>query len=300
MKNRLIAIATLFVAATVLSACGQQGYKDKSPAVATVNGTAITDLQYRHVLRAARGVAVAANPQERKQTIDQLVTGELLVQEAKKEKLDKDKDVYLAMHFAEQSILARAVIGKYLQAHPVTPQEIQARYNELKNAKEYKIAHILVTSQDEATKIIAELKAGKSFAALAKAKSIDVDSGKRGGQVGWIEKGGLAPELYDEAAKLKNGEVDPQPVHSQFGWHVIKREAERTAKLPPMNKAEPAIARQLQRERFDTLIADLKKKAKIKVMPEPKKAESSTPATSAPAAPAAPAATDKDKKTGSN
>ncbi len=267
MKTRLIFTAVLLAAGTLLAACNQeQGYKDKSAAVATVNGQPITDLEYRHVLRNAKGVAVAANPLERKQVIDQLITGELLAQEARKEKLDQDENVYLTEKFAKQSILARAVVGKYLQEHPVTEQEIKARYDELKNSKEYKISHILLGKEEDAKAVIAELKAGKSFAALAKAKSADVDSAQRGGEIGWIEHGGAAPEIYEAAAKLKNGQVSPEPVKSQYGWHVIRREAERTSKVPPFDKAGPVIGQQLQRERFETYITELRKKAKISIV----------------------------------
>ena len=71
-----------------------------------------------------------------------------------------------------------------------------------------KCSHILVKKQSEANEILERLKKGESFVSLAKELSIDKGSAKRGG---------------DEAFKLKKGELSPQPVKTEFGYHIIKR-----------------------------------------------------------------------------
>jgi peptidyl-prolyl cis-trans isomerase C len=282
MKIRTIAIPVLLLSAMVLAACGQQGYKDKSATVATVDGSKITQLEYTHLLRQLKGVPVAANDNERKQVIDQLVTGELLANYARKEKLNQDADFYVAKKFADRSLLARAAIGKYLEENPVTPQEVKARYDEMKGEKQLKVSHILLKTEAEANAVIADLKKGKSFAAEAKAKSLDVDSAQRGGSLGWIGRGALAPELYDSAAKLKKGEVGQTPIKSPFGWHVVRLDGTREAKLPPFSqKIAQALQRQMQSERVQTLIASLKKKAKIDIV-EPKAAKPAAAEAAAP------------------
>ncbi|MEJ2107994.1 MAG: peptidylprolyl isomerase [Acidiferrobacteraceae bacterium] len=276
MKIRNLSITVLLVSAALLAACGQQGYKDKSATVATV--------------------PVAANEQERKQVIDQLVTGQILANYARKEKLNQDADFYVARKFANRSLLARAAIGKYLEENPVTPQQVKARYEELKKEKQLKVSHILVKSEDEAKAVLAELKKGKSFAALAKAKSIDVDSAQRGGSLGWITRGALAPELYDSAIKLKTGHVGQEPVKSPYGWHVIRLDSTRAAKIPPFSqKIAQALHRQMQSEDIQTFIKSLKKKAKIDVT-EAKKAPPAPAAAPAPAPAPAPTPDKKDSK----
>lgn len=87
--------------------------------------------------------------------------------------------------------------------------------------KEVHAAHILVKSLDEAQAILNELKLGKkSFARLAGEKSL-CSSGKRGGDLGWFGRGRMVKDFENVAFNLKKGETS-NPVHTQFGWHIIK------------------------------------------------------------------------------
>lgn len=89
---------------------------------------------------------------------------------------------------------------------------------------------------DEANKIIKEkadlvlkqVLAGGDFAALAKQNSEDLGSKDNGGLYAGIKKGVFIPEYEDVIFnKLKVGEIYPELVESQFGYHIIKKEAEK-------------------------------------------------------------------------
>ncbi|GKS60872.1 MAG: peptidylprolyl isomerase [Candidatus Nitrosocosmicus sp.] len=86
-----------------------------------------------------------------------------------------------------------------------------------------KCYHILVKKQSEALEILEKLKKGEGFANLAKEFSIDKGSGKKGGDLGFFGRGMMVKPFEDAAFKLKKGEVTPEPVKTQFGYHIIKR-----------------------------------------------------------------------------
>lgn len=81
-------------------------------------------------------------------------------------------------------------------------------------------SHILVKTEDEAKSIIADLKAGKSFEDMARAKSI-CPSSKKGGNLGWFTHNQMVREFEKAAFSLKKGQMSA-PVKTQFGWHIIK------------------------------------------------------------------------------
>lgn len=86
------------------------------------------------------------------------------------------------------------------------------------------VQHILVSKKSTAQKIIKELKAGKSFASLAKKYSLDTATKNNAGKLPAFDSTDttLDPSFKTAAFKLKTGEVTSTPVKSQFGYHVIK------------------------------------------------------------------------------
>lgn len=80
--------------------------------------------------------------------------------------------------------------------------------------------------KDKAEKVLKQILAGADFAQLAKENSEDPGSRDNGGFYGGIKKGTFVPEYEDVIFnKLKTGEVYPELVQSQFGYHIIKKEA---------------------------------------------------------------------------
>ncbi len=82
--------------------------------------------------------------------------------------------------------------------------------------------HILVATEDEALKVLDELKAGKDFKELASTYSTDPGSKDNAGDLGWFGKGRMVPEFEEAAFALaKVGDLS-QPVQSVHGWHIIQ------------------------------------------------------------------------------
>jgi parvulin-like peptidyl-prolyl isomerase len=72
-----------------------------------------------------------------------------------------------------------------------------------------------------ADQIEQKLKAGQSFAALAKKYSQDPGSSKTGGKLADLQKGRTVPPFDKVAFTIKTGKISP-PVKTQFGWHIIQ------------------------------------------------------------------------------
>jgi len=115
----------------------------------------------------------------------------------------------------------------------VTDEEVKKYFDSNQDmfklpSPEIRASHILVATEDEAKKILDEIKAGKDFAELAKKYSTDKASKDNGGDLGYFGKGTMDPEFEKAAFALKQGEVS-QPVKTQFGYHIIKVTGERAS-----------------------------------------------------------------------
>ena len=85
--------------------------------------------------------------------------------------------------------------------------------------REVRASHILVKSEDEAKKLLEEIKGGKSFADAAKEVSL-CPSGRNGGDLGFFKKGVMVKPFEDVAFNGNVGEVS-EPVKTQFGYHLL-------------------------------------------------------------------------------
>jgi peptidyl-prolyl cis-trans isomerase C len=269
MTTRRPLYAVLLLAALALGACGPKG-PDDSKVLASVNGEAITEKDYEDYLRARQmqQPPIPDKDKERKVVLEEMVNRVLLVHSAVEHKVDQEPDVYFQIKRQRENILARAMLRKYLKDNPISDEEVQKRFEqeaEKADKNEYRARHILVRSEDEAKEIITQLKKGGSFAALAKQKSVDVRSGKQGGDLGWFSQEVIVPEFFAAVTKLTKGEITAEPVKSDFGWHVIKREDSRPRKMPTLDQAKGNIRQLLQQERVDALVKSLKDKGKVKI-----------------------------------
>ena len=101
----------------------------------------------------------------RRQIKDEVIAREIFMQEAQKRGLDGSDDYKAQMELARQTLLIRELFADYQKKNPVTDADIQAEYDKFAAAnggKEYRARHILVEKEDEAKKLIAEIKGGAS------------------------------------------------------------------------------------------------------------------------------------------
>ena len=63
--------------------------------------------------------------------------------------------------------------------------------------------------------------------------------------------------------KLNKGQMTEAPIKTQFGFHIIRVDDIRTAKLPAFEELKPQIAQQLDQQRLGAYQQGLREKAKI-------------------------------------
>jgi peptidyl-prolyl cis-trans isomerase C len=233
--------------------------------VATVNGKAIPSAKVDQMVKqvVAQGKATDS-PQLRDMIKKELIGREVLLQEADKQGIGGKADVKAAIDNARQSIIINAMLADYVKKNPVTDAQIKAEYDRFKaqaGDKEYHARHILVGTEDEAKAIIAKLKGGAKFEELAK-QSKD-SSAANGGDLDWASPATYVPEFSKAMVSLQKGAITETPVKTQFGYHVIKLEDVRAAKIPPMEEVKQQIADSLQQRKLATYRDELMKKAKI-------------------------------------
>lgn len=83
------------------------------------------------------------------------------------------------------------------------------------------------------------------FAEVAKRESDDRGSSARGGELGWFGKGMMVKPFEDAAFSMKAGEISA-PVRSQYGWHILYKEAKRG--IQPLDSMRAQIQRQVLRD----------------------------------------------------
>jgi len=234
--------------------------------VATVNGKPIPAAKVDQVVKqvVAQGKATDS-PQLREAIKKDLIGREVLIQEADKQGVGTRPDVKNAIDNARQSIIINAMLADYIKKNPVKDADIKAEYDKYKaqvGEKEYHARHILVGTEDEAKQIIAKLKGGAKFEDLAK-QSKDPGSAQNGGDLDWASPASFVPEFSKAMTSLQKGAITETPVHSQFGWHVIKLEDVRPAKIPPLEEVKQQVAESLQQRKLAAYREELMKKAKI-------------------------------------
>ncbi len=267
---------TLLLAATISSA----------QTLVTVNGSAITQDDVDSALMNAtqgRFNQVPADKQAefRQQVLQQLIGTELVYGDAKKTGVlnsKEFKDEYAKVQERVKKQLAIQVWQKkQLDKVKVSDKELKNYYNKNKeefNEKESVHArHILVKTEDEAKKIILELKSlsgdalKNKFIELAKSKSTG-PSGPKGGDLGYFAKGQMVPEFNDRVFKMKVGTVTKTPVKTQFGFHVIYLEDKKEPTVRKFEEVKTVIDQRLKMEKFKSVMKtkmdELQKQATIK------------------------------------
>lgn len=313
----IAALGTAALCASLAACAGGSGGGD----VAAVNGTKISRADFDHKLE--------GGPQA-KQVLNQLVQQDLIDQYARDKKIDVSQ---AEIDKSEADIKAKYPPGQFeqiLKNQGLTEQDVQQilrqqivlrkavapqvhvsdsdvkTYFDKNHAlfdkpEQVRARHILVADANVAKQVLAKLKAGGSWDALAKQYSTDPSSKEKGGELGFFGKGQMVPQFQAAAFGAKVGQI-VGPVKSPFGYHIIQVEEKKPATKASFAATKEQIRTQLQQQQeaqqFPLFLQQLKSNAKIEVYDDrykdlfPPAAPAPATAAAATAAPApAPAAT---------
>ena len=262
-------------AAILLAACSKPS-ADKpadssaaaaKPPLVTVNGTPISNELYEAYVKAIAGKPASELSQEdRDQIKENLVRIELIAQQAEKDGLAREPEVATRLALSRITLLQQATAQKYFKDHTPTDAELRAEYETQMAARsqmEFQARHILLSSEEVAQKLIAQLQKGGDFAALARQWSADKESAKNGGELGWVTPERMVKPFADAVAQLKKGEITRTPVQTQFGWHVIQLENSRERDAPAFDAVKDQVAQVVVGKKFKAYSDEMLKTAKI-------------------------------------
>jgi peptidyl-prolyl cis-trans isomerase C len=234
--------------------------------MARVNGVAIPQSRLDFMVKASGMQGQEDGPELRKALRENLITEEILAQEAVKKGLDRNPDVVAQIEIAKQAALIRAFQADYIENNKVNDDTLRREYDMLKvqmGDKEYKARHILVEKESEARDIIANLKRGGDFARIAAEKSLDEGSKTNGGELNWSPPAAYVRPFAEALTRLQKGRLSDEPVQTNFGWHVIELLDTRTMDVPAFDEVKENMRQRVLQREFAAFVQDLRAKAKV-------------------------------------
>lgn len=265
----LISLSLTSVSMTTVNAASHEK-KPGDTVVAVVNGDEIMKSTLDGYLSALqkqkRGTA---NAQE---ALNDLVATEIALQQAKKTDILERPASKKAIRDYTHKVLLQTWTKEKIEAFDIDDAAIKEAYEQRVadlSGKEFNARHILVKTEDEAKAVIEEVNAeAADFAKIAKEKSTG-PSGSNGGSLGWFKAQTMVPAFSNAVKTMEKGDISKDPVKTQFGYHVIKLEDSRDAKLPTLESLKPQLERVISQKKMLAYMEDLKKMADITItLPE--------------------------------
>ena len=256
--------------------------------IVTVNGSKIdsSDLerQVQTIVAESQG-QVQDSPQLRQSILNDMVVETVIVQEARRLKLDKSKEVQTAEAEAlkeakkqgadkkagfkqqwadyQSRIIALVYMNDLAKKQQVSEADIKKRYDEVnaryKGGSEVQIGLIVTEKAEQAQAAIKELAAKKSFTDVAKKYSVDPNAqttgGLSNGYIPLLDLQNNSPEIYQAVSGLSKG-----------GYRinvVVYLHDKRPVTIPAFAEQKDNIGKILLNERIDSHIDGLLKKATI-------------------------------------
>jgi len=271
---------------------GGLGYAQEARVVATVNGEKITaseitkKLWWQHsaqvlsdlvderlLLAEAARLKVSYNPQEAGQRFDAIAAGYRDRKEFEKNLRSvgwTEKDV---KGLIKNQLLIKAAV---LEAGKInfTDADATAFFNQNKDKfgkpETFKLRQIFVTGKTEAENAYQALAAGADFGKLSALQSTDENLKKNEGDLGYIAKGRLLPEIEKEIFALKAGEYT-KPLAAGNGYSLFKLEASKPAEPAVFDEKLKAdiktgLINQAVTRKLPELVSELRAKAKIEII----------------------------------
>ncbi len=206
--------------------------------------------------------------------LQRLIDVQLLIWAAREDGLAEDAEVRRLVSEYEDRVLSDTLIRRRV-ADRVTEDMLRARYDAhvegLAARAEVWARHILLDSEVRARDVIAALDAGADFAELARARSLG-PTAEQGGDLDYFTRDNMIPGFAAAAFALEAGQYSPDPVQTEFGWHVIKIEDRRAEGAASFEEIREDLRDSTIRELLDELLRDLRGRAEIELYPEARKA----------------------------
>ena len=256
----------------MLSGCTE---RQEEPVVALVNGRAITqtefDLRWGDLSKATRSRYEREGG--KRKFLEELITRELLMQEARRRGLDQDDMIRdKTQRYKEQLILDELLKDKLQSKVELTQAELNAYYerhaSELLDPLKANVWVMLLPNVYAARDLEAQVNRGGNFAKFAQRYSLDDKTKAKGGDLGPYRKGLVAAEVDAVIHTLKLGMVSA-PIKADNGYYLVMLtpldEAIIQADLAKQERLRQELLADKRRKQFDEVIADIRTNAAVRL-----------------------------------
>ena len=243
--------------------------------LALVNGRQITQSEFETRWEQLSDATRARYEKEggKRRFLDELITRELLMQEARKQGLDQNDIIRdRAQRYREQLILDELLKDLIKVRIELSKEELDAFYekhaHELLTPLKVQVSQMLLPNLPAAKDLEAQINRGGDFAKFAQRYSIDGKTRAKGGDLGPYRKGLVIPEVDAVIHTLKPGMVSA-PIKTDAGYYLVIITALDKeiiqADLAVRERLRQELLNEKRRKRFDDVIADIRAKAIIRL-----------------------------------
>jgi peptidyl-prolyl cis-trans isomerase C len=182
----------------------------------------------------------------------ELTLQEAIIAEANKLQVVDQRSVQMRMEVARRQAIVAMYWADFFRRNPIPEATLKDAYSKLATAngnKQYRLSHIVVADEAAAQKVMDELKKPKkSFAAVAKASSLDKQTSDAGGDLGWRWKTEIGPPIVDQVVAAKAGDLIGPTKNPNGAMSIVKVDAARDQKMPDYETLKPQIQRSFQQQ----------------------------------------------------
>lgn len=211
--------------------------------------------------------------ENRRKFVENYVTWKLLVNEARKSKVDESPKYVKLVEQAKNEILLALLREKLRTEIEIDEKDVKAFYEA--HVKDFtvperrKISHIQISDEKKAKDVLKRVRGGAKFESEARLHSEHKESAANGGDLGWSEHAELPPEMAKAVFSGKAGKLLDQPLRTRYGWHVIRVDEIAPEKLPAYPEIRDEVRKRALNERMINSLPDmvkrLKEKSEIKI-----------------------------------
>ncbi|HEY6085585.1 MAG TPA: peptidylprolyl isomerase [Nitrospira sp.] len=257
----------------MLVGCAQPPSEER--VVAFVNGRPITQVEFEGEWNELPEATKARYEKEggKPRLLSEVITRELLLQEARKQGLDQDDHIRdRARRYKEKLMLDELLKDRIKTKIELTKDELDAYYekhaHQLLTPLKVRVALMLLPNLPAAKDLEKQINQGGDFGKFAQRYSIDYKTKANGGDLGPYRKGLVVPEVDEVIHQLKPGMVSA-PIKAEAGYYLVKITSLDSeiiqADLATRERLRQELLNEKRQKRFDDVIADIRAKAVVKI-----------------------------------
>jgi peptidyl-prolyl cis-trans isomerase C len=271
---RLITLLAGAISGTVLLLTGCTPPPEEG-VLALVNGRQVTQTEFETRWGELAEATKARYEKEggKRLFLDELITRELLMQEARKQGLDQNDAIRdRAQRYREQLILDELLKDRIKAKVELSKEELDAFYEkharELLTPLKVRVSQMLLPNVSAAKDLEKQINQGGDFAKFAQRYSIDGKTKANGGDLGPYRKDLVIPEV-DEVIHTLKPEMVSAPIKTDAGYYLVMTSALDKeiiqADVAVRERLRQELLNEKRRKRFDGVIADIRAKAIIRL-----------------------------------